>query len=187
MATRTCVAKTMAVLGATFPRDITPELVAIYAQALDDLTDADLELALNRAVSTCRFFPVPAELRDFVGANAPARIELEPILERIRGLFTYTPTSGDQPPRVDEVRRELGDAIAQAYGTLGGGERLFASNETTRAIARREFADELRAIARTNPAALQIPAPNMRALPAVEIYSEPPQQQTSTFRRLLPS
>lgn len=187
MASAQCIAKCIAILSEAFPhRELSEYTVPTYSLALDEIDDATLELATKRAIKRCRFFPSPAELRDLVGANASDSIDLEPILERIRGLFSYLPNSGDQPPRVDAVRRELGDAIAAAYGTLGGGERLFSANETTRAIARREFADELRAIARTQPAALQLPPASARALPAVEIYGEPQRDHNpSTLRRLL--
>lgn len=169
MATKLCVAKTMAVLGATFPRDITPELVAIYADALHELTDAELEQALRRAVGTCRFFPVPAELLELAGTRRAAAVDIEAVLERIRGLFSYLPTRGDTPPSVGRVRDALGDGIAQAYGSVGGGDRLYSGNETTRSIARRDFAEEIKgAIRDLGAAAVLEPMQKPLALPPAE-------------------
>lgn len=171
MASKLAVAKAMAVLGATFPRDVTPELVAIYAAAVQDLADQDLDRAVQRAVATCRFFPVPAELREFAGANRPPVVEVDAILDQIRGMCGYLPATGTIPPRIDEVRQRLGDAIARAYAACGGGTRLLLGNETTAAIALREFTQELQAEVRaTGPAAL-LPAPH--AAPRVAPVNHP--------------
>lgn len=45
--------------------------MALYLQALRDLPDGAFELAVNDAVKRCRFWPKPAELREFA---APYRI-----------------------------------------------------------------------------------------------------------------
>lgn len=184
MASTEAVSRAVRALAECFPhREITTDTVPVYAIALQDMTDADLDRAVKRALRTLKFFPAPAELRDLVGANAAPEINVEAILERIRGLFTYLPNSGDQAPRVETVRRELGDAIAAAYGALGGGERLFSANETTRSIARREFADELRQFAKIDPTCLALPPIPVRALPAVQLYGEPPRPAGLTLLR----
>ncbi|MBA3852915.1 MAG: hypothetical protein C0503_00790 [Gemmatimonas sp.] len=155
MASKLAVAKAMAVLGATFPRDVTPELVAIYAAAVQDLSDQDLDRAVQRAVATCRFFPVPAELREFAGANRPPVVEVDTILDQLRGMCGYLPTVGTIAPRVDDVRQKLGESVARAYAACGGGSRLLLGNDTTSAIALREFTQELHAEVRAvGPAAL---------------------------------
>lgn len=41
-------------------------LVAVYHEALSDLTDAEMADACREAVRSCRHFPVPAELRAIV-------------------------------------------------------------------------------------------------------------------------
>lgn len=167
MASRVAVAKAMAVLGATFPRDVTPELVAIYSGALQDVDDATLERAVGRAVAECRFFPVPAELRELAGANRPVVVDPQPILERIRGMAGYLPSIGETWPSVEDVRQKLGHGIGEAY-SLAGARRLFVGNETGRDIALREFSAALQDVARVHgPDALALPPVVARkALPA---------------------
>lgn len=175
MASRVAVAKAMAVLGATFPRDVTKELVAIYAGALQDVDDAALERAVGQAVATLRYFPVPAELRDLAGANRVA-IDVEPVLARIVAMGSYLPTSGTTYPSVQRVREVLGDGVAEAY-SLAGGARVFSGNETTRDIARREFAEALRDAVRVYGKAVLAAVEQAKALPAPNgpvIYGERP-------------
>jgi hypothetical protein len=147
MATHEALAKAMAVLGATLPtREVTPEMVTGYDLALEDMTDAQLSVAVKRAVAECRFFPAPAELRDFAGmpkASDEPTPDVEGLLKNIWGHADYDPQYGTNPPRVEKVRDVFGDAVAEAYGYVGPG-RLFSSNETTWTIARRDFAEALR-------------------------------------------
>ncbi len=175
MASRVVVAKAMAILGATFPRDVTPELVSIYAGALQDLDDAALERAVAKAVATCRFFPVPAELRELAGANRPVAVDPQPYLERIRGMAGYLPTVGETYPAVEDVRQQLGAGIAEAYA-LAGARRLFVGNETGRDIALREFTKALEDVARdVGPEAIALPPVVVhKALPAPEAPSDTP-------------
>lgn len=146
MATREAVAKTLAVFGALFPRDITPELVSIYHAALSDVSDDALRVAMGKCVQTARFFPQPAEIRDTVGANAKPLPDVDGIVERLKGMCDYHPQYGTTMPRVERVRAELGDAIADAYGFVGP-KRLeavvFGGEGTGADIAAREFAEHL--------------------------------------------
>ena len=139
MASREAVGKSLAVLGATFPRDITPELVAVWLEVFADVEDEALGRATRKALSVCRFFPVPAELRELIGANRVAVPDTETLVEQLRGLSDYHPVRGTTPPSVERVRQAFGDAVAEAYGLAGGGRRLLSGNETTASIARREF------------------------------------------------
>ena len=150
MASARCVAECLAMLSEAKPeREITEHTVAVYAMALDDVDDAALRRAAARALKICRFFPAPAELRD-----------VDAILEQLRGMCGYLPTVGTIAPRVDDVRQRLGDGIARAYAACGGGTRLLLGNDTTTAIALREFTQELQEEVRAvGPAALLPPAP----------------------------
>lgn len=164
MANAECVGRAIAAL-AELPRqrEITEATVGVYALALDDLADAELDRAVKRALRECRFFPSPAELREFAGANTALSIDLDGILNRIVGLRSYLPTTGTQPPSTDSVRRVLGDAIGDAYSQVGH-DGLFSPNETTRTIARREFLATLgAAVKREGPSALAPP----EGLPAI--------------------
>jgi hypothetical protein len=139
MASREAVGQSLAVLGATFPRDITPELVAVWLEVFADVDDDALGRATRKALAVCRFFPVPSELREMIGANRVALPDTEAMLETLRGLSDYHPVRGTTPPSGERVRQVFGDAAAEAYGMAGGGRRLFSGNETTASIARREF------------------------------------------------
>lgn len=170
MADPRTVARALAILAETFPKDITPELVRIYQHALRDASDDQVLTAVRRAIDTARFFPVPAELRDLIGLNqARVVVDPEPILDRIRGMASYLPTVGDLYPRIDAVRDALGDAIAAAYAAAGG-PRLFTANEVGRDIARREFAAALADAVRIGGLeAIALPTPETpRALPPAD-------------------
>jgi hypothetical protein len=177
MASHETVARALAIMQELWSREITPELVRIYRAALADVDDDALLAAVRRALTTCKFFPVPAELRELAGANRPAFVDAEAVLDRIAGHASYHPASGTRMPRVEVVRQLLGDAVAEAYGLAGGGDRLFSPNETTRSIARREFAEELRQLVRERGSAA-LPSPKIPRLPApvsdLVIYDEPP-------------
>lgn len=156
MASKRQVGQVLAILGSTFPRDVTPELVGVWLEAFDDVSDEALGAAARRAVKTCRFFPNPAELRDMIGANAAPAVDAEAILTAIWAFHHYHPQYGTTPPGTAFVRERFGDAIGQAYG-LAGPARLYSGNETTASIARREFAKELEATVQQQ-GALALPA-----------------------------
>lgn len=162
MASARCVAECLAILSEAKPeREITEHTLTVYAMALDDVEDADLRVATTRALKRCRFFPSPAELRDFIGANKAPAVDVEAVIEQIKGLAEWLPTTGTIPPRVDEVRRKLGESVARAYASCGGGFRLLQGNDVTRAIALKEFSEELQHEVRVHGvAALAAPKPS---------------------------
>ena len=53
--------------------ELTPTRVEGYMAALDDLDYADVVGALSQALRVCKFFPKPAELREFVAASQHQR------------------------------------------------------------------------------------------------------------------
>ena len=172
MASKRAIAAALAMLAEARPREITTRTIAVYFAALEDLSDEQLEHATARAVRELKFFPAPAELRDFAGANVTPFVDADVQLARLEALGSYHPASGWRAPSVDHVRQVLGDAMAEAY-SLGGAARLFAGNETTRDIARREFAQELRLLVKERGLAavvapLALPAPSE----AVVLYTE---------------
>ena len=57
-------------LGEVFNEPVSDVKVALYFDALDDLTWAALQPACRLAVRQCRFFPRPAELRELVLGRA---------------------------------------------------------------------------------------------------------------------
>jgi hypothetical protein len=64
-------AKVVAILKATWSNHpFTPESPHAYWLGLQDLEFADVEVAIARAIQTETFCPVPATLRNILGANA---------------------------------------------------------------------------------------------------------------------
>ena len=61
----------IATLAEAFDRKLSEQLPEIYWQALEDLTIEDLEAASARAIRELKFFPRPADLRDFSGKLRP--------------------------------------------------------------------------------------------------------------------
>lgn len=144
MASPEQLVRSFALLQATFPRDLTPLMTEVYEKALADVSDAQLEFATGQAIRRLKFFPMPSELRDFAGANAPQQpfaVDLDRLLDAIHALGEYNP-HGWIFPRVESVQRRFGLAIANAYA-VAGTSKLFNGDETGRSIARREFRDEL--------------------------------------------
>lgn len=136
----------LSVLSVLSPeRQMTREQVAAYAMALGDMTDEQLDYAVKRAVRECKFYPKPAELRDFAGVNAKPKPDVTGIISRIRGLVTFF-NGAEHMPSVELVRDQLGDAIANAYGFVGP-RRLesvvFDGVGVGADIAAREFASAL--------------------------------------------
>lgn len=175
MASNPQVARILAILQEVWPREITTELVRIYADTLRDLDDDALMRAARQHLRTARFFPTPAELRDAAGVNRAPFVDTEHLLDCIAMLSSYHPRSGTTPPRVEQVRGAFGDATAEAYGIAGGGDRLYSGNETTRAIARREFAQELRELIRQRgPSAFPAANPELPALPDGPVIYDAP-------------
>lgn len=146
MASPKALGVAMKLLGRVFAGDITAEKMTTYAAALDDLSDAQVLASVDVLIKTHagQFLPVPAQIREACGANDRTPIDTDAIIRRIDRLGGYNPQTGWSAPRVETARKELGDAIADAYGSVGGGSRLFCDDETGRTIAERDFMLALR-------------------------------------------
>jgi hypothetical protein len=161
MASRRAVVAALKMFSLTFAGDVSDERIDLYAAALEDVTDNALKAATTQLVKTHRgeWIPVPAVIREAAGANAKPRVDVAGILKQLHALVDYNPVSGHSAPRVETVRRRISDGVADAYGAIGGGDRLLMSDGTTRAIAERDFAKELVSIvAERGPACLALPA-----------------------------
>lgn len=147
MASKQAVATALKMFALTFAGDVSDERVDLYQAALADVDDAALKAATTRLVATHKgeWIPVPALIREAAGANVRPRVDAEAVRHAIYEIAGYNP-NGFSPPRVEAVRQRLGDAVADAYGAVGGG-RLFADG-TTGEIALRDFAKELEACQR---------------------------------------
>jgi hypothetical protein len=60
-------------LAEVFDVTLTPTRTELYFRALEDLPLQDVQAAASRAMRECRFFPKPAELRDFAGESTEER------------------------------------------------------------------------------------------------------------------
>lgn len=147
MANTKAVTTALRMLGRVFAGDITTEKTEMYVAALEDLSDEQIAASVAILVRTHegQFLPVPAQIRAAVNADAKPAINVERLIRQIDKTGSYNPNSGWCPARVEIVRERFGDAVADAYGQVGGGARLFSSDETGRIIAARDFENALRA------------------------------------------
>jgi hypothetical protein len=59
------------VLAEAYRREITDVTIKAYEMGLQGVPIADIERAAQRAVETCKFMPVPSELRELAGGLTP--------------------------------------------------------------------------------------------------------------------
>ncbi len=59
------------VLAEAYRREITDVTIKAYEMGLQGVPIADIERATQRAVETCKFMPVPSELRELAGEMTP--------------------------------------------------------------------------------------------------------------------
>lgn len=165
MASDQIVAAVLAFLHELYPtREIGPETLDAWAITFAEWDDATLQACVRQAAATPgrKFFPTPGEIatyRPLPAVDAPAT------LRRISALGTYTAT-GWIYPGIEAVREALGEPIAAAYAAAGA-ERCFADDgSVTQDIARRAFAEEMRAAQLRLPNVPLLAAATRRALGA---------------------
>lgn len=104
---RTLFARGMAVMAETFAEPLSELRVESYLQALDDLSDTEVEQAMRLAMRACRWFPKPVELRELVRGTATAQAEEAwgLVLREVRRVgWTGTPSL---PPAVSQTVMRL--------------------------------------------------------------------------------
>lgn len=67
MATDKSIATAITLLGEAFRQKVSDATMEAYKIGVGDLSNSDLARATDIALHTCKFFPSPAELREFVG------------------------------------------------------------------------------------------------------------------------
>lgn len=147
MASLEAVTTGLSLLQESFPtREITGKTGEVWKLLFADVDDAAfLSACTALAVEHGRtFFPTPGEIMA-LACPAPV-IDSADILTQIHDLGEYGPT-GWRYPSIAAIRAALGDQVGTAYIDAGGA-RVFADNETTRDIARREFEKALAASAK---------------------------------------
>ena len=66
MKNRKRFAEMMATLGTTFEKDISETLTKIYWEVLKKYDDDSVEIAFNEVMASCKFFPKPSEIIQFI-------------------------------------------------------------------------------------------------------------------------
>lgn len=116
-------------------RQHSAEMVREYVRQLSDLTAEEIDRAGALLYAREAFTPPPDAFRK---AARPAGLDTDRLLLAIQALGEYHP-HGWRYPFTEHVARVMGAGIAAAYAQAGSA-RLYAENETTRHIARLEFA-----------------------------------------------
>ena len=102
MTTREVFTLGMAKLGVAFNRDVAEDVLEVYWEVLGYRDAADLARGFKRALSECKFFPPPAELRSY---SQPAYDEVAATNKRLDALFGRTPDA----KKLEAIVRELAD------------------------------------------------------------------------------
>ncbi len=166
VASKPAIIAMMKVFTRNFAGEVTREKCALYHSVLEDVTDAELDVATMHLVRTHRgeFIPPAAVVRDAAGANRAPLIDIKTLKDKITALGAYHVDSAQWCyPALTTIAAQLGDEIARAYSAAGA-TLLFSNSDTTREIAEREFLRALERAAKERPAltselhALSLPA-----------------------------
>ena len=176
MASTKAVEQALSLLALNFAGEVSAEKLKVWHAALADVSDEQLGIAVPRLIReyTGDFIPPVARLRDAAGANVAPVVDVDALVHKIDQLGSYNPNTGWCSPRVEVVRRVMGDAVADAYGAVGGPSRLYGGDETGRSIALRDFGRELVGqVEARGPATLE-PPPQRPLLSGAPMESEAP-------------
>lgn len=132
----------MAQMAATWPdRERTPATFAVYRDALDDMSDSVFEAAVKVCVKGCKFFPVPAEIREkameILGAAGLLPKTGEQAWERLVSLLPKY--SVDNGWYNCTAKSPLDDMTEQAVRAMGGMRRICNCDLHDLGFLRREF------------------------------------------------
>lgn len=96
----------MAGLSELFDKEMTDSLFRIYAESLKAYTDEEIEIAINRAGATCRFFPKPAELIEMIDGSPEGRAAeaYTKLKESCARVGAYNSVQFDDPAITSVVR-----------------------------------------------------------------------------------
>jgi hypothetical protein len=87
------------VLGEIFDKSLSAGLIMIYFDALKIYTDEQIERAIKTASLTCKFFPKPSELLEFINGNSTDRgvLAWEKFYRALGRVGTYQSVIFDDP------------------------------------------------------------------------------------------
>lgn len=159
MASKKAISLVLSIMHEAYPnREITEATGPVWLELFADVGDEALVAAVKKCcVEPGRsFFPGAGDVRKYL--TKPIELpDVPKTLRQISKLGQYHPARSWIDPRVETVREKLGDAIANAYASIGP-VRLYSENDTTRDIAERDFGALLTEELRTE--SLQIAAPS---------------------------
>jgi hypothetical protein len=173
----------LTILAESLGESVGPERLRIYARDLtDDLTQEQLQIALERARRESKFFPKISELRQFAGANheQQMKVEGEAAFEmcfdylRKYGVIRY----GDEP------RPELPRRVAYALRRIGGLRALNELDDRARPFAFRDFVEAYEQYPLAEQMAAQLDAafqlPAVRSTPTKQLRGDAIEPRPST-------
>lgn len=121
MTKREVFATSLAVLGATFDRKVTPPLIEGYWLVLEHLSEQEMAVAMKQALATCKFMPTPSELLALVrpprNPNADV-VNAWQVVRKAIDQHDYLVASIDFGPLVNAVIRNLGGWDTMCRATL---------------------------------------------------------------------
>lgn len=140
----------MAELVANWPdRKPTEMTFAVYREALDEMSDSVFEAAVMACIRGCKFFPVPAEIREkaleVLGAAGQLPPDGEAAWETVlASLKNYSTEHGWAGPWRDGLRLydgecPLSDEVMAAVNAAGGLRRIATCDMHELAFCRRDF------------------------------------------------
>lgn len=83
----------LSMLAEIFDREVTKSLLRIYETVLEPYSEAACKVALEKAISTCKFFPKPTELLEFLQGPESDRateawLEVDKVVKQIGNYAT---------------------------------------------------------------------------------------------------
>ena len=108
-----CEAAGLAARGGQLSAEALDRRVAVYADALSELSDAELDGAVRLAVKRGKFFPVPAEFLECARPDVVDRAEIQDRAHRVYRLIVGEFEDGKRPCG-------LGPVASQAFSAAGG-------------------------------------------------------------------
>lgn len=112
-----------------FDRELSESVISLYWEALKDNSDQDIMKAFNLAVKSCKFFPKPAELIEFIEGDNKDQglLAWEKVYKAIRSVGSY------QSVRFDD------QAIHSCIELMGGWPMLCQSRVDEMKWKQKEF------------------------------------------------
>jgi hypothetical protein len=166
----------MEMLGETFNRPMTAGLLEGYWMALEDVPEADLKIAVQKALAAGKFMPAPSELLAFARPRRAVAVDSALAWQAVRKAideYDYLVGSIDFGPLVNAVIRNLGGWDTMCKATL--------PELDNPGWLRKRFDEIYRSLATVEPTALHgdplggAPPPNYRDAkhPVVAIDGQP--------------